>query len=95
MTRQLRWWRVAVLLERSGEPWTWTFHVRAFTDGRARRLVADRLQGEAHAVFVCHPSDPLNGVEPREAIAADYGPYRRSWADPTLAELLPLRGTLA
>jgi hypothetical protein len=82
---KLRWWRLSVLLERDGAPWTWTFHVRAFTEANARRLVAERLSGEAHTVYACEPSEPLAKVAPPEEIIADYGPYRRSWEDPAMA----------
>jgi len=86
---KLRWWRLSVLLERDGDPWTWTFHVRAFTEAGARRLVAERLRGEAHTVYALEPSEPLVKVAPQEEVVADYGPYRRSWDDPMLAELRP------
>jgi len=89
---KLRWWRLSVLLERDGDPWTWTFHVRAFTEVSARRLVADRLQGEAHTVYALEPSEPLVKVAPKEEIVADYGPYRRSSEDPMLAGLTPEAG---
>jgi hypothetical protein len=85
----LRWWRLSVLLERQGEPWTWTFHVRALTEAGARRLVAARLGGEAHRVYACEPSEPLAKVAPKEEIVADYGPYRRSWSDPMMRECRP------
>ena len=84
-----RWWRIGVVLTRDGDPWTWTFHVRALSERAARGLVADRV-GEPHAVFVCHPSDPLLKVSREEAIAAHYGPYRRSWDDPATAPLRAL-----
>lgn len=80
----LRWWRVAVLLVRDGEPWTWTLHVRAFTEKNALRLAAERV-AEPHTVLACHPSDPLPKAAPREEVVADYGPYRRSFEDPVLA----------
>jgi len=86
----IRWWRIGVVIERDGEPWTWTFHVRAHTENKARALVAERLAGERHAIHACHPSDPLIRVPPKETIAADYGPYRRSWSDPAVAALLAL-----
>jgi hypothetical protein len=81
---KLRWFRLSLYVEREGDPWTWTFHVRAMTEASARRLVADRLSGEAHTVYACEPSEPLSKVEPKEEIVADYGPYRRSWEDPML-----------
>ena len=84
---KLRWWRVALYVERAGDPWTWTFHVRALTETTARRLVAERLDGEAHTVFVCHPSEPLSNLEPIERVVADYGPYRRPWTDPEMQQL--------
>ena len=82
-----RWWRIGVVYEEDGDPWTWTFHVRAVTERTARRLVAERVSRE-HDVFLCHPSDPLLNVSPKEHIAANYGPYRRSWNDPMLKDLL-------
>lgn len=85
-----RWWRVAVLLEAEDGPSTWTFHVRAFTEERARMLVAERL-GRPHAVYACVASEPLGGVAPCEEVVADYGPWRRDWADPALAPLRALR----
>lgn len=84
-----RWWRVGVVFLREGDPWTWTFHVRAFTERAARALVAERV-GSRHAIYVCHPSDPLPRVAKVEEIAADYGPYRRSWEDPTITHLRAL-----
>jgi hypothetical protein len=85
---RLRWWRIGVLLERAGDPWTWTFHVRALSERKARALVAARVDS-VHDLFICHPSEPLN-IQGRsdEEIVADYGPYRRSKDDPMLAELL-------
>lgn len=80
----LRWWRLCVLLVRAGEPWTWTFHVRAFTEATARRLVAERA-GEPHAVLACHASDPLPKAPPVEEVVADYGPWRRSFEDPMMS----------
>lgn len=82
-----RWWRIALYVEREGAPHTWTFHVRAPTEAKARSLVADHLRGEAHTIYVCHPSDPLRSASPEPEIAAHYGPYRRSWKDPMLAAL--------
>jgi len=84
-----RWWRVAVVLQRDGDPWTWTFHVRAFTEARARALVADRV-GAPHEVYACVASDPLSRVAPVEEVVADYGPYHRSWDDPATAPLQAL-----
>ena len=81
-----RWWRVGVILERDGDPWTWTFHVRAPTEKSARALVAGHIGEESFTVHVCHPSDPLLHVANREEIAAHYGPYRRSWEDPAMAQ---------
>jgi len=82
-----RWWRIAVVLEREGAPWTWTFHVRAPTEKKARELVKSHLGEEPYAVFACHPSDPLHRAPRTPEIAAHYGPYRRSWADPLVAPL--------
>ena len=81
---KLRWWRVALYVEREGDPWTWTFHVRAFTEKTARRLIDERLEGEAHTIFTCVPSERLTNIKQEEKIAADYGPYRRSWSDPEM-----------
>ncbi|MHC4939709.1 MAG: hypothetical protein ACYTHK_12120 [Planctomycetota bacterium] len=89
-----RWWRIAILYEEDGTPWTWTFHVRAFTEKAARTLVEQRVDRE-FAVYVCHPSDPLPTAPREEEIAADYGPWKRDWDDPTIAELrekLPASG---
>jgi len=86
-----RWWRIAIVYEDQGIPYTWTFHVRAFTEKRARELVAAKAD-RAFAVYVCHPSDPLPTAPREEEIAASYGPWKRSWADPALAPLRPLLG---
>lgn len=82
-----RWWRVGVLLERDGAPWTWTFHVRAFTEKSARSLVEARVGEVRHVIYACHASEPLLRAAREEAIAADYGPYRRSFEDPAIARL--------
>jgi len=84
-----RWWRIAILYEEEGDPYTWTFHVRAFTEKRARELVAEQV-GREFAVYVCHPSDPLPTAPRAEEIAAQYGPWKRSWNDPLIAPLLDL-----
>ena len=86
-----RWWRIAIVYEEDGDPWTWTFHVRAFTEKTARALVEARVDRE-FAVFGCHPSDPLLTAPREEAIAADYGPWRRAWDDPAMVPLRPLLG---
>jgi len=83
----VRWWRVAVVYEDNGAPRTWTLHVRAFTEESARALVASRVGDRSFFVYACQPSDPLTKVANREEIVADYGPYERSWDDPTLAHL--------
>ncbi len=80
---KVRWWRMGVVFEREGDPWTWTLHVRAFTEASARRLVAERIDGP-HEVYACVGSEPLMRVANREEIVADYGPYRRSWRDPAM-----------
>ncbi len=85
--RKLRWFRLSLYVERDGDPWTWTFHVRAFTEANARRLVAERLTGETPVIYACEPSEPLSRAPPKEEIVADYGPYRRSWNDPMMAPL--------
>jgi hypothetical protein len=82
---KLRWFRLSLYVEREGDPWTWTFHVRAFGEESARKLVAERLKGEAHTVYACEPSEPLSRAKPKEEIVADHGPYRRSWKDPMMA----------
>ena len=90
-----RWWRIGLLFERDGEPWTWTMHVRAPTRPRAEALVDEHLRKE-HAgarrprIYLCHPSEPLLKVDPTPAVAAAYGPYRRSWKDPVIAALRPM-----
>ncbi len=81
-----RWWRIGVVFERGGAPWTHTFHVRALSERSARRLVADRV-GRPHGVHVCHSSEPQLNVLLTEEIAADYGPYERSWDDPMIVHL--------
>jgi len=86
-----RWWRIAIVFEEEGAPRTWTFHVRAFTEKRARELVAERV-GHPFAVYACHPSDPLPRAPREDEIAADYGPWRRSWDDPAVAPLRALLG---
>ena len=83
----IRWWRLAIVYEEAGDPWTWTFHVRAFTEKRARALVAKSAGREHFAVYVCHPSDPLPTAVQEEAVVADYGPYHRSWDDPGVHHL--------
>ena len=88
----LRWWRIGVIMERDGEPWTWTLHVRANTEASARRLVDKRVADEfpdvkRSAIHLCHPSDPLLRVAPKEEIIVTYGPYRRAWSDPVVAGL--------
>ncbi|MHC4547429.1 MAG: hypothetical protein ACYTEZ_01520 [Planctomycetota bacterium] len=87
---KVRWWRVGVVFERDGDPWTWTLHVRALTEASARRLVAERVGEAPHAVYACQPSEPLLRVAATEEVVADYGPYRRSWQDPTIAHLRSL-----
>ena len=87
---KLRWYRLAMVVEREGRPWTWTFHVRALTEAKARTLVEARAAGVRHAIYACVPSDPLTKVAPTEEIVADYGPYERSWEDPALEPLKPL-----
>ena len=84
-----RWWRVGVVYDEGGDPFTQTFHVRAVTERKARALVAVAL-GREHAVHACHPSDPLHKVSRDEFIAATYGPYRRSWKDPAVSALRSL-----
>ena len=83
---QPRWWRIGVLIERDGDPWTWTFHVRALSERRARGLVAERVAAE-HRLFVCHPSEQLARARREDEIAAEAGPFRRSWQDPMMSEL--------
>lgn len=83
--RKLRWYRLSLYVERDGDPWTWAFHVRAFSEANARKLVAERLEGEAHVIYACEPSEPLSRAPPKEEIVADYGPYHRSWKDPMMA----------
>jgi len=72
----VRWWR--------------TFHVRALTEKRARALVGDRAGRDDFAVYGCHPSEPLPTAKQTDEIVADWGPYRRSWDDPTVAHLREL-----
>ena len=88
----VRWWRIAIVYEENGAPHTWTFHVRALTDKRAQALVRDRVGRDDFAVFGSHPSEPLPTAKQTDEIVADWGPYRRSWKDPTVA---PLRALLA
>ena len=82
-----RWWRLGVVVEREGDPWTMTFHVRARTEEAARSLVDARLSGERHAIHMCFSSEPVRGIPPADEIAAVFGPYRRSWSDPDAARL--------
>ena len=84
---KLRWFRLSLYVERDGDPWTWTFHVRAFAEESARRLVAERLEREAHTVYQVEPSEPLSRATPKEEIVASHGPYRRSWSDPMMAQV--------
>ena len=84
-----RWWRIAIVYEDDGDPWTWTFHVRAFTEKTARALVSGHV-GRPFVTFGCFPSEPLLTAPREEAIAAHYGPWRRSWEDPTVASLREL-----
>ena len=83
---RVRWWRMGVVFERDGDPWTWTLHVLAFHESGARRQVAGKVGGP-HAVYACQPSDPLLRAADTEEVVADYGPYRRSFEDPTIAHL--------
>ena len=87
-----RWWRLGVLVEREGAPWTMTFHARARSEAGARRLVAERLPGERHAVYACRKSEPIPKLPREEDVAAVFGPYRRSWDDPAVAKLRGLLG---
>ena len=87
----VRWWRLGILYEENGAPWTWTFHVRARTEKKARELVNERV-GRPHGVYACVASDPLLRVEQVEEIVAEAGPFRRAWGDPTVG---PLRGLLS
>jgi len=87
----VRWWRIAVVYEDDGAPHTWTFHVRALTEKRAQALVRERVGRDDFAVFGCFPSEPLPNAKQTDEIVADWGPYRRSWEDPTVA---PLKGLL-
>jgi hypothetical protein len=83
----VRWWRVAIVFEDDGAPHTWTFHVRALTEKRAEALVRDRVGRDESAVDGCFPSEPLPTAIQTDEIVADWGPYRRSWNDPTIAHL--------
>ena len=85
----VRWWRLGILYEEEGAPWTWTFHVRARTENKARALVTARV-GRPHGVYACVASDPLLRVEQVEEIVAEAGPFRRSWNDSTVAGLRAL-----
>jgi hypothetical protein len=83
---------MGVIMERDGEPWTETLHVRANTEENARRLVGRHVADEfpdvtRSAIHLCHPSDPLLRVAPKEEIVVTYGPYRRAWSDPVVAGL--------
>ncbi len=78
---KVRWWRVGVIFEREGRPYTQTLHVRAFDEVSALRLVAQRI-GVRHHVYIAQPSEPLLRVKEVEEIVATYGPYERSWDDP-------------
>ena len=84
----VRWWRMGIVLEWEAQPHTWSLHVRAKTEKKARSLVAYRVAadypGAPHLVHTCEPSDPLLKVANEERIAADFGPYKRSWNDPVL-----------
>jgi len=86
----VRWWRVAIVYEEDGAPNTWTFHVRALTEKRAHALVGKRLARDDFAVYVSHQSDPLPTAIQTDEIVADWGPYKRSWSDPTIAHLRDL-----
>ena len=83
---QPRWWRVVALFERDGDPWTWTFHVRALSERRAHKLVAERID-RPHDIITSHPSDPLPKAPREDEIAAEAGPWRRSWDDPVMKGL--------
>jgi len=83
---RIRWYRIGLLFERDGEPFTATYHVRALSGERARALVAERVGGP-HRVHACESSAPLRQVAEVEEIVAHYGPYRRSWNDPMVASL--------
>ncbi len=81
-----RWWRIVLIVEREGDPWTWTFHVRAPTEKQALALVARHLGAEPYTIHECHTSEPLLKADRTPGIAAHFGPFRRSWED------LPNRG---
>ena len=87
-----RWWRIVLVYEDAGDPWTWTFHVRAMSEKIARALVAKQSGLKEFAIFVCSPSEPLPTAPRENIIVANYGPWRRSWSDPTIT---PLRELLA
>jgi len=83
----VRWWRVALIYEDDGAPHTHTFHARALTEKRALALVVDRMARDDFHVYGCHPSEPLPTAPKEEKIVADWGPYLRSWEDPSIAYL--------
>jgi len=89
----VRWWRIAIVYEDDGAPHTWTFHVRALTEKRALGLVTDRVERDDFGVIGCHPSEPLPTAKQTDEIVADWGPYRRSWDDPTISHLRALLET--
>jgi hypothetical protein len=64
--------------------------VRALTEKRAQALVRDRVGRDDFAVFGCFPSEQLPTAKQTDEIVADWGPYRRSWKDPTIRELRAL-----
>ncbi len=79
-----RWWRIGLIVEREGDPWTWTFHVRAPTEKQALALVAGHLGREPYRIYECHKSEPLLKAPRTPEIAAHFGPFRRSRSDPLL-----------
>jgi hypothetical protein len=87
-----RWWRIVLVYEEHGDPWTWTFHVRAMSEKNARALVAKECGRKQFAVIVCSPSEPLPTAPREDLIVANYGPWRRSWGDSAIA---PLRKLIA
>ena len=87
-----RWWRIVLVYEDDGDPWTWTFHVRAMLEKNARALVAAKVNRKRFSIFDCVPSEPLPTAPREDLVVANYGPWRRSWEDPTIA---PLRELIA
>ena len=60
----LRWWRLGVVVERDDALFTWTFHVRAFTERTARARDDHRVR--RHQNTTPSESRPSSLIPPRK-----------------------------